>query len=204
MTVGFVRTIGELFSFLVQRRAWFLIPIVVGLLAIGALIVLPFMALLLVIGIFSSVALGGFLLSPKALEPKFERLNPLPGIKRLFAAQTLIELIKTLAKAGLVGFIGVKVIWAYRDDMLALSRMAPTEALARGLDLTALCCLLIASSLIIIVLIPLALRGVRYRPASASDLLRRNLLLYGVGGLIAPFVGIKLLDLVISLIPGLR
>lgn len=119
----------------------------------GLLIVLPFMALLLVIGIFSSVALGGFLLSSKALEPKFERLNPLPGIKRLFAMQTLIELIKTLAKAGLVGFIGVKVIWAYRDDMLALSRMAPTEALARGLDLTALCCLLIASSLIIIVLI---------------------------------------------------
>ncbi len=111
------------------------------------------MALLLVIGIFSSVALGGFLLSAKALEPKFERLNPLSGIKRLFAMQTLIELVKTLAKAGLIGFIGVKVIWAYRDDMLALSHMAPTEALARGLDLVALCCLLIASSLIIIVLI---------------------------------------------------
>ena len=52
-------------------------------------------------------------------------------------------------------------------------------------------------------LIPLALRGVRYRPSSAADLLRRNLLIYGVGGLVAPFVGIKLLDLVISLIPGL-
>ncbi|MGE4452107.1 flagellar biosynthesis protein FlhB [Castellaniella sp.] len=119
----------------------------------GLLIVLPFMALLLAVGIFSSVALGGFLLSSKALEPKFERLDPLAGIKRLFAAQTLIELIKTLAKAGLVGFVGVKVIWSYRDDMLGLSHMAPTEALARGLDLAALCCLLIASSLIIIVLI---------------------------------------------------
>ena len=43
----------------------------------------------------------------------------------------------------------------------------------------------------------------RYRPSSAADLLRRNLLIYGVGGLIAPFVGIKLLDLVISLIPGI-
>ncbi|GAA0221974.1 flagellar biosynthesis protein FlhB [Castellaniella daejeonensis] len=119
----------------------------------GLLLVLPIMALLLVVGIFSSVALGGFLLSPKALEPKFERLNPLAGIKRLFAMQTLIELVKTLAKAGLVGFVGVKVIWAYRGDMLGLSHMAPTEALARGLDLAALCCLLIASSLIIIVLI---------------------------------------------------
>jgi K+-transporting ATPase ATPase B chain len=59
------------------------------------------------------------------------------------------------------------------------------------------------NALIIVALIPLSLRGVRYRPSSASDLLRRNLLIYGVGGLIAPFVGIKLLDIFISLIPGL-
>ena len=59
------------------------------------------------------------------------------------------------------------------------------------------------NALVIVALIPLALRGVRYRPSSATDLLRRNLLIYGVGGLVAPFVGIKLLDLVISLIPGL-
>jgi K+-transporting ATPase ATPase B chain len=58
------------------------------------------------------------------------------------------------------------------------------------------------NALVIVALIPLSLRGVRYTPSSAADLLRRNLLLYGVGGLIAPFVGIKLLDLVISLIPG--
>ena len=59
------------------------------------------------------------------------------------------------------------------------------------------------NALVILALIPLALRGVRYRPAAASELLRRNLLVYGVGGLIAPFVGIKLLDLVVSLLPGL-
>ncbi|GAA4692013.1 potassium-transporting ATPase subunit KdpB [Nocardioides conyzicola] len=58
------------------------------------------------------------------------------------------------------------------------------------------------NALVIIALIPLSLRGVRYTPSSAADLLRRNLLIYGVGGLIAPFAGIKLLDLVISLIPG--
>ena len=52
------------------------------------------------------------------------------------------------------------------------------------------------------VLVPLALRGVRYRPASASALLRRNLLVYGLGGLVAPFVGIKLVDLLVSLLPG--
>ncbi|MEV0637396.1 potassium-transporting ATPase subunit KdpB [Streptomyces sp. NPDC050619] len=61
----------------------------------------------------------------------------------------------------------------------------------------------IFNALIIIVLVPLALRGVRYRPVSADKLLRRNLGIYGLGGLIAPFIGIKIIDLLISLIPGI-
>ncbi|MEU8779425.1 potassium-transporting ATPase subunit KdpB [Streptomyces sp. NPDC048606] len=62
---------------------------------------------------------------------------------------------------------------------------------------------IIFNALIIIALIPLALRGVRYRPASAHDLLRRNLAVYGLGGLVLPFVGIKLIDLLVSHVPGL-
>jgi potassium-transporting ATPase ATP-binding subunit len=61
---------------------------------------------------------------------------------------------------------------------------------------------IIFNALIIIALIPLALRGVRYRPASAQSLLRRNLWIYGVGGLIIPFIGIKAIDLIIMNIPG--
>ncbi|MEU4392053.1 potassium-transporting ATPase subunit KdpB [Kribbella sp. NPDC023855] len=63
---------------------------------------------------------------------------------------------------------------------------------------------IVFNALVIVALVPLALRGVRYRPSSASAMLRRNLLIYGVGGLITPFVGIKLLDLLISLLPGIR
>ncbi|MEY9875531.1 K+-transporting ATPase ATPase B chain [Streptacidiphilus sp. MAP12-33] len=63
---------------------------------------------------------------------------------------------------------------------------------------------IIFNALIIIGLIPLALRGVRYRPSSAQSLLRRNLGLYGVGGLILPFVGIKAIDLIVQFIPGLH
>ena len=55
----------------------------------------------------------------------------------------------------------------------------------------------IFNALIIIALIPLALRGVSYRPAPAAAILRRNLLIYGVGGLIVPFIGIKLIDLLL-------
>lgn len=116
-------------------------------------LVLPIFGLLMVVGIFSSVALGGFLLSSKALEPKLERLNPLKGMKRFVQAQTFIELIKTLAKAALIGFVAVKVIGAYLPDMLALTHMSLSSALARGMGLVAICCLLIASTLIILVLI---------------------------------------------------
>ena len=61
----------------------------------------------------------------------------------------------------------------------------------------------IFNALIIVALIPLSLRGVAYRPLSATAMLRRNLLVYGLGGLIAPFVGIKVIDLLVSLLPGM-
>jgi K+-transporting ATPase ATPase B chain len=56
----------------------------------------------------------------------------------------------------------------------------------------------IFNALIIVALIPLALRGIRYKPVSAADLLKRNLLIYGVGGIVLPFGGIKLIDMILS------
>jgi potassium-transporting ATPase ATP-binding subunit len=58
----------------------------------------------------------------------------------------------------------------------------------------------IFNALIIVALIPLALRGVKYRAIGAASLLRRNLLLYGVGGILLPFVGIKLIDVILTLL----
>ncbi|MFE2425879.1 potassium-transporting ATPase subunit KdpB [Streptomyces sp. NPDC059373] len=72
---------------------------------------------------------------------------------------------------------------------------SPTSAISSAI---------IFNALIIVVLIPLALRGVRYRPSSAASLLNRNILVYGLGGLVLPFVGIKAIDLIIQFIPGLR
>ncbi len=63
---------------------------------------------------------------------------------------------------------------------------------------------IIFNALIIVGLIPLALRGVRYTPSSASKLLARNLWIYGLGGLVLPFIGIKVIDLLIQFVPGLR
>jgi K+-transporting ATPase ATPase B chain len=63
---------------------------------------------------------------------------------------------------------------------------------------TAILSAVVYNALIIIALVPLALRGVKFRAESASTMLRRNLFVYGVGGVIAPFIGIKIIDLIIS------
>ena len=69
-----------------------------------------------------------------------------------------------------------------------------------GTPTSAILSALIFNALVIVALIPVALRGVRYVPASASALLGRNLLIYGVGGLFAPFIGIKLIDFLVDLL----
>ena len=74
--------------------------------------------------------------------------------------------------------------------------------MALGTPQSAILSAIIFNALIIPLLVPLALRGVRYRPVGATALLRRNLLIYGLGGLIAPFVGIKLVDLIVHNLLG--
>ncbi|PUA83154.1 K(+)-transporting ATPase subunit B [Nocardioides currus] len=80
-------------------------------------------------------------------------------------------------------------------DVLNVMRLSSPES--------AITSAVVFNALVIVALVPLALRGVRYRPARAEVLLRHNVLVYGVGGLVVPFVGIKAIDLVVSLIPGL-
>jgi len=74
------------------------------------------------------------------------------------------------------------------------------DIMGLGTPTSAILSALIFNALVIVALIPVALRGVKYVPSSASALLSRNLLLYGVGGLIAPFIGIKLIDLLVDLL----
>jgi len=71
-----------------------------------------------------------------------------------------------------------------------------------GTPRSAIVSAVIFNAIVIPLLIPLALKGVRYRPVGATVLLRRNLLIYGLGGIIAPFVGIKLIDLLVHNVLG--
>jgi K+-transporting ATPase ATPase B chain len=73
--------------------------------------------------------------------------------------------------------------------------LAPLDVMHLASPFSAILSAVIFNAIIIVVLIPLALKGVRYRPLGAAAVLRRSLLVYGVGGVVAPFVGIKLIDL---------
>ena len=117
------------------------------------LALLPIFVVLIVLAILSSIALGGLVFSAKALEFKPDRLGPLKGIKRMFSAQTMVELIKTMAKATCVGLVAFLVISSYRDEMISLMYSNTSEALVNGLRIVALCCGLIVASLLFIVLI---------------------------------------------------
>ena len=83
--------------------------------------------------------------------------------------------------------------------MVAIPQLAPLNIMGLYSPETAILSAVIFNAIIIPILIPLALKGVQYKPIGASALLRRNLLIYGVGGVIAPFVGIKLIDMIVSL-----
>ena len=111
---------------------------------------LPIFGLLAVIAVLSSVVLGGIVISGKPLQPNLSKLSPLAGLKRMFSSQTVVELVKALAKALLVGGVAVWVIWRYHDDMLGLMRGA-SAALTRALTIVAICCALIVASLAVIV-----------------------------------------------------
>ncbi|MFF4457357.1 potassium-transporting ATPase subunit KdpB [Streptomyces goshikiensis] len=86
------------------------------------------------------------------------------------------------------------VVYPGLDKLNVMGLSSPNSAILSAV---------IFNALIIIALVPLALKGVQYRPTSADKMLRRNLGIYGLGGLIAPFIGIKIIDMLISLIPGI-
>ena len=87
--------------------------------------------------------------------------------------------------------------------LVIFPQLTALNVMALATPRSAILSAVIFNALVIVALIPLALRGVRFRPSSADRLLRRNLLVYGLGGVAVPFVGIYLIDLVVRLVPGI-
>ena len=79
-------------------------------------------------------------------------------------------------------------------------QIAPLNVMRLASPQSAILSAVIFNALIIVALIPLALRGVRYRPLGAAALLRRSLLVYGLGGVVVPFLGIKVIDVLLAVL----
>jgi K+-transporting ATPase ATPase B chain len=76
-------------------------------------------------------------------------------------------------------------------------QLAPLNVMHLATPRSAILSTIVFNALVIVALIPLALRGVKYRAVGAGQLLQRNLLIYGLGGLVTPFIGIKLIDVIV-------
>ena len=109
------------------------------------------LAFVLVIAVFlSAAAIGGWSFSLKAAAFKAERLNPLKGIKRVFGANGLNELVKALAKFSLVAVFAVSWLWYSADDLLSLAREPIGEAIRHSLKLCGMSLLVVSTGLIVI------------------------------------------------------
>jgi flagellar biosynthetic protein FlhB len=119
----------------------------------GLLALVPVMGLLTLAAAFAGLVLGGLVWSGKPLEFNLGKLNPLTGIGRMFSWQTVVELLKAIGKALLVGTVGATVIWRYHDDMIGVMHASPPAALATMINTVAMCCALVVGSLLVIALL---------------------------------------------------
>jgi len=109
---------------------------------------LPLIVGVVLVALVAPVMLGGLVFSGKSLAFKFDKLNPLPGIKKMFSAQSVAELVKALLKSVLVGSVTGFYLWSHWPDMMHLISQSPLTAMGNALNLVGLCTLLVALGVI--------------------------------------------------------
>lgn len=119
-----------------------------GLMVLEAL--LPFLIVLFVSAILGSIALGGWLFSSETLIPKFERMNPLAGLARMFSTRSLVELLKAIGKFLVVLGVALWVLSGYEEELFSLSKQNPETAILHSMDIVGWCTLWMACGLILI------------------------------------------------------
>jgi len=109
---------------------WAVIELLGSALGQAALVVAPFLLVMLVTAFAAPIALGGWSFSTESLAFKPEKLNPLQGMKRIFAVRGLVELVKSLAKFLLIGSVGAGLLWHYMPELMGLGRESVESGLA--------------------------------------------------------------------------
>jgi len=116
----------------------------------GVWLIVPFLALMLIAAIFAPLSIGGWAFSVETITPKLSKLNPIKGLKKVFSAKGLMELVKALAKFFLVAAVSLVVIWVNMDEYLSLGSMPLKPALVKAGELLTWAFLLVTIALMII------------------------------------------------------
>ncbi|WP_454255330.1 flagellar biosynthesis protein FlhB [Pseudomonas sp. Marseille-Q8238] len=110
----------------------------------------PFITILMIAAILGPIALGGWLFSMEAMQPKFSRMNPLAGLKRMFSPKALVELLKALAKFVIILLVALAVLSSDQDDLLAIANEPLESAILHSAQIVGWSALWLASGLILI------------------------------------------------------
>ncbi len=120
---------------------------------VALLMLAPFFALTIVMALISSILLGGWSFSTKSLGFKWEKMDPIKGLKRILGPQGLMELFKAFAKFSVVLSAAILLLWIYTNEFLGLGGQALKPALAHAGELVVWCFMLASSALIVIALV---------------------------------------------------
>ena len=118
----------------------------------GAMLIAPFIAVMVVVAIVAPLALGGWVFSWEALAPKLEKLDPIKGIPRLFALRGLIELIKALLKFLLIFGVAVILYRHFLNELAGLGAEPLEQSISHALNIISICFLVLSASLIVVVM----------------------------------------------------
>ncbi|MCE7915814.1 MAG: flagellar type III secretion system protein FlhB [Nitrosomonas sp. PRO4] len=119
----------------------------------GLIAIAPMLLLLIIVAFFSPMLLSGWMISAKALTPKFDRINPIKGFARIFSMHSLIELVKAIAKTIVIGGVAALMIWHNKDEVMALLTVPVDAGIGRTGEYLAMSFLLIIGAMVLIVVI---------------------------------------------------
>ena len=116
----------------------------------GLIAIAPLLLLLIIVALFAPMLMSGGLMSTKLLMPDFNRVNPMKGLGRIFSVRSLVELVKAIAKAVIIGGVAAMVIWQNKEEVMALLTVHVDMAISRAGDFLSMSFLLISGAMVLI------------------------------------------------------
>lgn len=119
----------------------------------GLIAIAPLLLLLIIVAFFAPMLLSGWMISAKALMPKFDRINPIKGFGRIFSMRSLVELVKAIAKTIVIGGVAVLIIWHNKEEVMALLTVPVDSGISQTGEYLAMSFLLTVGAMALIAVI---------------------------------------------------